>query len=85
MKTLTATLHFKQADKFDLIESQKKLRLGKEYWVLNQDLKTLSGKHTINQDTDANELAAWFKAGRVYVLESCLDKKICINKKENED
>lgn len=79
MKTISAPIQFRPAEKEDLISDSKTPRYGTAYLVMNQDGKSLSGFHIITRETDITELASWFKQGRVWVPLSCLDAEIVVD------
>ncbi|WP_281991215.1 hypothetical protein [Aquimarina aggregata] len=73
---IVAQVAFRLAEPYDIKVSNRQLRFGQCFTVLNTDNKTLSGPHIINRETNIYELSDWFKSKRIYVPVSCLDQKI---------
>lgn len=85
-KHITAQVNFRPAEREDLSVSPKyTMRYGQAYAVANNDGATLSGMHVITLDTDAHELASWYKQGRVYVPVASIDNPITMIKNDNND
>ena len=73
-----ATINLRPAEAIDLAYNRE-LNIGTEYYVLNGDGITLSGKHTITLGTDKEELNLFYKQNRIYVPVSCLDAPILLS------
>ena len=78
MKQVVAPVTFRPADPEDLKVNNKEMRIGQAYLVLNKENQKLSGFHIIDQETNAHQLAYWFKNDQLYVPVSCLDSEIRI-------
>lgn len=75
---IQATINLRLAVEHDLAYNRK-LNIGTEYYILNGDGITLSGKHTINLGTDKEELNLFYKQKRIYVPASCIEIPILIS------
>lgn len=73
-----ATINLRLAKREDLVFN-KKLMIGVEFYVLNGDGISLSGKHMVTLGTDKEEFGKLYKQKRIYVPVSCIDAPILLS------